>query len=95
MESDNFLDSYKHMDMVGTMIEWLKFKTEQIKHFGSAVTSGFVPDEIAEQRYNICLECEEFKTSLRQCKLCYCYMPMKVLFKKIECPKQYWGDHRK
>ena len=78
------------MDMVGTMIEWLKFKTEQIKHFGSAVTSGFVPDEIAEKRYSICMECEYLKN--KKCKICNCHMPAKVLFKTVECPKNYWGD---
>ena len=52
--------------------EWLKYKTDQIKQFGSVVTSGFVPDEIAEQRYNVCLECDYFKD--KKCKLCYCYI---------------------
>ena len=70
--------------------EWLKYKTEQIKQFGSVVTSGFVPDDIAEQRYNVCMECEYFANS--KCKLCRCHMPAKVLFKDAKCPKQYWGD---
>ena len=70
--------------------EWLKFKTDQIKQMGSVVTSGFVPDEIAEKRYNVCLECKYFED--KKCKLCSCYMPAKVLFKNAECPKNYWRD---
>jgi len=71
--------------------EWLKYKTEQMKDFGMTVTSGFVPDEIAEQRYNGCLECKYFKN--KKCKVCSCYMPAKVLFKDAVCPKNYWGTY--
>ena len=68
----------------------LKEKLEQIRTVGKTVISGFVPDEIAEQRYNVCLECEYFANS--KCKVCSCHMSAKVLFKDAKCPKQYWGD---
>ena len=75
---------YNHLE------ELLKNKLEQIKSVGKTVVSGFVSDEIAEQRYNVCLECEYFKN--KKCKICSCYMPAKVLFKSAECPKNYWRD---
>ena len=73
------------------MINWMTEKLKQIEQMGEAVVSGFVPNEIAEQRYNLCLECEEFRGN--SCKLCGCYMPAKVLFKKVECPKKHWGTY--
>ena len=72
------------------MNDWMVEKLDRIKDFGKTVTSGFAPDVVAEKRYNVCLECEEFKN--KKCKLCSCYMPAKVLFKTVECPKNYWGD---
>jgi hypothetical protein len=75
------------------MIDWvaekLSWKLSQIKSVGVAVVSGFVSDEIAEQRYNVCLECEKFDNG--KCKECGCFMKAKVLFKRVECPKHYWG----
>ena len=69
----------------------LKEKLEQIRTVGKTVISGFVPDEIAEQRYSMCLECEYFEN--KRCRTCRCYMPLKVIFKNGECPNKYWGTY--
>ena len=69
----------------------LKVKLEQIRTVGKTVVSGFVPDEIAEQRYNICLECEYFDNKI--CSICGCYMPLKIIFKNGVCPNKYWGTY--
>ena len=53
-----------------------------------------VDDEVEEQRYNICLECEEFREMTKQCKICNCFMPMKVKFEKTTCPKDYWSKKK-
>jgi len=78
--------------------DWLIEKTYRIKEFGVAITSGFVPDDIAEARYNVCKDCEYYGiessgNSLmfeRGCEICYCYLPAKVLFKDSNCPKDFW-----
>jgi len=70
------------------MIEALvKEKVEQIKKIGQFMHI-LIDDDVAEKRYNICLECEYFIN--KRCKFCRCYMPAKVLFKRSHCPKQYW-----
>ncbi len=51
-------------------------------------------EEESEQRYNICLECEEFREMTKQCKLCNCFMKMKVKFKVTECPKGLWSKEK-
>jgi len=76
--------------MIGIIPAWMMEKANQIRTVGKAVVSGFVPDEIAEKRYNVCLECVEFDNG--KCKLCHCYMAAKVLFKEVDCPNKYWGD---
>ena len=72
------------------MIDWVAEKLKQVESIGEAVISGLVSTEIAEKRYKLCLECEEFDND--RCKLCSCYMKAKVLFKSVECPKQYWTE---
>jgi hypothetical protein len=76
------------------MIDWVAEKLSQVKSVGEAVVSGFVPDDIAQQRYNVCLECAEFDNSsgYGKCKECSCFMRAKVLFKEVGCPKGYWKE---
>ena len=43
----------------------------------------------AEQRLSICKECPELK-SLNRCKLCGCFMNIKVRLYKSSCPAGKW-----
>ena len=100
MESDNFLDSYKHMGVVVKMTRLEELVKEKQKEIAKSVQTfvtatgeifEMVDDEVVEQRYNICLGCEEFRPLTKQCKLCNCFMKMKVKFKVTECPKGLWN----
>ncbi len=74
---------------------WQEIRDDSIsklKETYDAVTSGFVEKEIQEERYAICEDCSEFRTSLKQCKICNCFMPAKTLFNQSNCPKDYWKE---
>ena len=75
-------------------LHWAPEKREdikkQVKEFSLSVSSGFVPKEMKDYRWDLCIGCENFKSSTNQCLLCNCFMPVKVLFKKSRCPKLYW-----
>ena len=62
----------------------------QLKETYDAVTSGFVEKERQAKRYTICEGCEDFRSSIKQCKVCSCFMPAKTLFNNSRCPKGYW-----
>ena len=62
----------------------------QLKETYDAVTSGFVEKERQAARYTICEGISDFRKSLRQCKVCMCFMPAKTLFNNSRCPKGYW-----
>ena len=49
-----------------------------------------VPSEVAQERYEICQECEHI-TSEDQCSKCGCYMTAKVNFAPIGCPIKMWS----
>jgi len=40
----------------------------------------------AVQKMKICMACEHYRPSTKQCKLCGCFMPAKVLLKGMHCP---------
>ena len=46
--------------------------------------------EEAEQRYNVCKSCPEFKATLRTCLLCGCFMPAKTRLRQASCPAGKW-----
>ena len=41
-------------------------------------------------RMKICLQCEHFNGTFRQCKKCGCFMPLKVRFPGSKCPENKW-----
>lgn len=40
----------------------------------------------AVRKMKICIECENFVATTKQCKLCGCFMPAKVLVPMMRCP---------
>ena len=48
-----------------------------------------VPENIKDQRMEICKVCEHF-TNLLRCKKCGCFMPAKVLLVRARCPIDKW-----
>ena len=76
---------------------WQEIRDESIgmlKETYDAVTSGIIEKEIQASRYKICEGCSEFRTSLKQCKICNCFMPAKTLFNQSKCPKNYWDKDK-
>lgn len=50
-----------------------------------------VSPEIAAKRLTICKTCPKFMKLTKQCKVCKCIMPAKVLLPHADCPDQLWG----
>jgi len=50
--------------------------------------------EMADQRYEICKKCEKFKTHLKLCGICKCFMPVKTKLRGTSCPIGKWGPVR-
>lgn len=55
------------------------------------LTEPILPKHIAEKRYNECKQCPELVHMTKQCKKCFCVMPVKVRVPSAECPLQKWG----
>jgi hypothetical protein len=53
------------------------------------MTPIIVKKEIAQQRYDVCKNCEDF-TAFKICKNCNCFMPVKVKLAHAWCPKTKW-----
>jgi hypothetical protein len=55
---------------------------------------NFLETPLSKKRYSICETCESFNSTLKTCKLCNCFMPLKVrvpdIIHKVRCPKGKW-----
>ena len=45
------------------------------------------------EKFAICENCEHFRQTTKQCKLCGCFMPLKTLLPGMYCPDNppKWG----
>lgn len=41
-------------------------------------------------RYDICRTCSQFNKTWKTCKVCKCFMPIKVLIPSAKCPEGQW-----
>jgi len=47
-------------------------------------------EEEAQRRYKICTECPELLKVTKQCKMCGCFMKLKVKLEESRCPIGKW-----
>jgi hypothetical protein len=47
-------------------------------------------EDLAKERLKVCAECPEFAKLARQCRLCGCFMDIKVKLLEAECPEKKW-----
>ena len=45
---------------------------------------------LSKKRYSICLVCENFIETTKQCKICNCFMFFKTRFLSAKCPEGKW-----
>ena len=50
--------------------------------------------EIAQQRLDICKECEKYMASTTQCKECWCFMKAKTMWPSSSCPLGKWQSYK-
>lgn len=52
--------------------------------------SDFATEQVAKDRYSICLACPQLIQLTKQCKKCGCVMPGKTKLAKAVCPIGKW-----
>jgi len=57
--------------------------------------SIFVPEEIKNQRYDMCKQCEWFYSVSNMCKKCGCLLSAKTKFRSSFCPIHKWEQYDK
>lgn len=50
----------------------------------------FVTQEISDERWSECLECPERDPDLNQCKVCSCFLVLKIELATEKCPRRKW-----
>ena len=57
------------------------------------VASGnvlFVPEQVKQERLNICIDCEWYDAEQVRCKACGCFLEQKTSFAQQTCPHNKW-----
>lgn len=49
-----------------------------------------VPPETYRRRMKVCESCEYYRRLTKQCKVCFCIMPIKARFECFDCDKKKW-----
>lgn len=57
-----------------------------------ANTTFFLTKEEAQERYNICKQCDSFIPLTSQCKECGCLMKIKAKIRNSDCPLSKWKN---
>lgn len=52
--------------------------------------TNYASEELAENRYDICLSCPELIKLTKTCKKCGCFMSMKTKLQDAKCPLNKW-----
>lgn len=74
----------------------------------NGVKTDKVPEEVKEQRLEVCRACERFVKPTVQCGVCWCFLNVKaaLVFDPVEsvkqarnvrvkCPLNKWGEYQK
>lgn len=51
-----------------------------------------VNDDIAGERFSICLNCPYLSKTTKQCRKCGCFMAVKTKLHNASCPIGKWGE---
>jgi len=75
------------------MSAWKKFKeamASEGKPWDLLYPTEYVDREVADARYEVCLDCPELTEHTKQCKTCMCFMVLKTKVKDAKCPLGKW-----
>lgn len=81
------------------MLDKLKTKLKAARETAEAQAAALIPDDwkvpesVSTERYNICTSCENLYHVTNQCRLCGCFMGVKVTMARAKCPIHKWERH--
>jgi hypothetical protein len=66
------------------------YMSDDVKPWDLINGSPRTPEEIAEHRLTICVNCEFYRARTNQCKKCGCFMKLKTKLESARCPIGKW-----
>jgi len=68
----------------------MKFGDEVQRFLAELEPHEIADSDVASLRFQTCLGCPEFNRETRECRICWCYMPVKTRLAVAECPIGKW-----
>ena len=56
----------------------------------NTIIAIFADEKTRQERIDICNACPELNHSLRQCRVCLCFVDAKTKLKSSACPERKW-----
>ena len=53
------------------------------------------PRAVANERIEICKNCDRFNAQAQTCELCGCFMPIKTTMANMKCPIDKWVEWKR
>lgn len=73
--------------------ENLRKRVEEVTKNTAKKFITLVPDNISQERMNICVSCEHYWKLTSQCKKCGCFLIGKTKLPFSECPIKKWDRY--
>ena len=85
-EETKYIEKFEENVLAGKKHPFIDYWYEQSR------AEDEIPEkpETFKQRYSICKACDKFLNTTKQCKQCWCFMPLKAQFKRFSCPEGKW-----
>ena len=93
---DRYPEERKQSDKLPSKLSMIRSATKQLYSSARSVKQGlpvFVSPNIAQERFEICDDCEFFDKNSTRCEKCGCFMKRKVNLADAKCPIGKWGKH--
>ena len=93
---DRYPKRQRQSNKLPSKLSMIRSAVEQLYSSIRSVRQGlpvFVPPNIAQERFEICNDCEFFDKNSTRCGKCGCFMKKKVDLADAKCPIGTWGKY--
>ena len=90
-----FEEEQKRSDKFPSKLNMIRSAAKQLYYSAKSAKRGlpvFVSSDVAQERFEICNDCDMFDKKTTRCKECGCFMKIKINLADVKCPIDKWDS---
>ena len=90
-----FKEERKRSDKFPSKLDMIRSAAKQLYYSAKSAKRGlpvFVSSDVAQERFEICNDCDMFDKKTTRCKECGCFMKIKINLADVKCPIDKWDS---